>query len=368
MTTAVERVRAGRDGRIAALRAALGAAGLDGILVSSLPNIRYLVGFTGTSGLLLVTRTDIVFISDFRYRVQGADECGDVARVEVDPVSTWGRLWAILPTLEAADQLAFESSSVSHQDYQRIVEAGARWHWRPTIGMVEALRVRKDPAEVALIRDAVALAEGALHQAIAAIRAGVSEATVAARLEWLLRDLGSEGHPFETIVASGERSALPHARASRRELSRGDLVIVDFGAIVGGYCSDITRTFCIGPASGRQREAYEVVRESNGSASAGVRAKMRGGDADAIARDYIARRGLGEEFGHSLGHGIGLEVHEAPRLSRTADAPLPEHAVVTIEPGVYREGWGGVRIEDDVYLGLAGPEILTTFTRDLIEL
>jgi Xaa-Pro aminopeptidase len=169
-------------------------------------------------------------------------------------------------------------------------------------------------------------------------------------------------------VASGPRAALPHARSSTRTLEAGDFLLMDFGAEVGGYCSDVTRTVVMGRASAEQREVYETVRGANERAARGVRAGMTGRDADAIARHYIERAGFGDLFGHSLGHGIGLEVHEAPRLARTADGALPEGAVVTIEPGIYRPGWGGVRIEDDVVLGADGPHILTEFPRELMEL
>jgi Xaa-Pro aminopeptidase len=187
-------------------------------------------------------------------------------------------------------------------------------------------------------------------------------------LEKALRDEGSEGFPFESIVASGPRSALPHARSTSRRVDDGEFLLLDFGAETGGYCSDITRTFVMGKAAAEQREVYEIVRVANENASQGVRAGMSGRDADAIAREYIQRRGFGELFGHSLGHGLGLEVHEAPRLAKTADAALAEGAVVTIEPGIYRPGWGGVRIEDDVVLAAGGPRVLTRFTHELIEL
>jgi Xaa-Pro aminopeptidase len=183
-----------------------------------------------------------------------------------------------------------------------------------------------------------------------------------------LRRAGSEGFAFPSIVASGPRSALPHAHSSARELEAGDFLLMDFGALVEGYCSDLTRTVVVGRASTEHRAVYDLVRAANERAAAGVKAGMSGRDADALARDYIERAGFGPLFGHSLGHGIGLEVHEAPRLSRTAEGVLPEGAVVTIEPGVYRPGWGGVRIEDDVVLEVDGPRVLTKFTRELIEL
>jgi Xaa-Pro aminopeptidase len=169
-------------------------------------------------------------------------------------------------------------------------------------------------------------------------------------------------------VASGPRAALPHAHSSPRPIESGDFLLMDFGAIVGGYCSDVTRTVVVGSATAEQREVYDVVREANAKGSHAVRTGMTGRDADALARDYIDRAGYGAQFGHSLGHGIGLEVHEAPRLARTAEGALAEGAVVTIEPGIYRPGWGGVRIEDDVVLEADGPRVLTEFPRELIEL
>ena len=201
------------------------------------------------------------------------------------------------------------------------------------------------------------------------VRPGLTELAVAGMLEYEMRLAGSERTAFETIVATGARSALPHARASSQVIAPGDLLLIDFGATSGGYVSDITRTFVVGRApDARQREIHDVVREANGSASAAVRAGMRGRDADALARDYIERHGFGAAFGHSTGHGIGLEIHEAPRLAKTAEAPLPPGAVVTIEPGIYLEGWGGVRIEDDVLVSTDGAVVLTSFERGLLQL
>jgi Xaa-Pro aminopeptidase len=255
-----------------------------------------------------------------------------------------------------------------HRDFQRLLDAGSDWQWRPTLEFVEGLRARKDAGEVDLIEQAVRVAEHALGNLLPQLGPGLSEMEVAGLLESELRAAGSEGFPFPSIVASGPRSALPHARSSSRKVAPGEWLLLDFGAIVQGYCSDITRTFVIGRADARQREVYGVVREANQRAAAAVRAGMPGKDADGIARRYIGEHGFGAEFGHSLGHGIGLEVHEAPRLASTAEDLLPERAVVTIEPGIYVPEWGGVRIEDDVYLDGAESRILTTFTRELTEL
>ncbi len=356
-----------RSRRIAALVEGLSAAHLDGLLLTGLSNIRYLTGFSGSSALLVVTPRDVVLITDFRYQTQVADEVGDRARVVIESASLWSGLWQQLAQLPVK-VLGFETAHIQHRDFQRLVEAGSRWQWRPTVDLVETLRERKDDGEIARIQEAVNVATRALERTLPQVHVGMTELEVAGVLEKALRDEGSEGFPFPSIVASGPRAALPHARTSSRALESGDFLLMDFGAEVGGYCSDVTRTVVVGRATDDHREVYEAVRGANERAAHGVRAGMAGRDADALARHYIERAGFGDLFGHSLGHGIGLEVHEAPRLARTADGALPEGAVVTIEPGIYRPGWGGVRIEDDVVLGGDGPHILTEFPRELLEL
>lgn len=357
-----------RPRRLAALAEGLTAAHVDGLLITSLPNIRYLTGFSGSSGLLFVTQRDTLFITDFRYQTQVRDEIGDLARVSIEGQSLWTGLWNQLATIANVTVAGFESAHLLHRDFQRLLENGSRWQWRPTLDLVETLRERKDADELALIEQAAGVATRALGRTFEQVKAGMRETEVAGILEKALRDEGSEGFPFPTIVASGPRSALPHAGSSSREIAHGDFLLIDFGAEVGGYCADVTRTAVVGRADADQREFYDVVRVANHRASENVRAGMTGRDADALARDYIQQRGLGDLFGHSLGHGLGLEVHEAPRLAKTAEGALAEGAVVTIEPGIYRPDWGGVRIEDDVHLGPKGPAILTHFARELIEL
>ncbi len=236
----------------------------------------------------------------------------------------------------------------------------------PVADLVEQLRQVKDDTEVAAIGAAAALASEALDSVLPTIAVGNRELDVAARLESALRVRGSEWHPFQTIVASGPRAALPHARSSDRTIGRGELLLIDFGAQLDGYCADITRTVAIGAIDDRQRVVYDLVREAQRRAREGLRAGMTGREGDALARDLIASRGYGEAFGHSLGHGLGLEVHEAPRLAATADGVLPVGAVVTVEPGIYLQGWGGVRLEDDVWLGPGGPVLLSDGRTDLI--
>ncbi len=358
--------------RLTRLRQSLAESGLDGLLVSALPNVRYLTGFSGSNALVLVTPADCLLLTDFRYATQVKTEIAREVRVVIEASSLWTRLWQELQALAGTKVLAFESAHVTHQDAARFLDAssdGSRWLWRPAINLVEVLREVKDAEELDRIRRAVRIAEGALAATLPQVHVGMTELAVAGILEKELRRAGSEGFPFETIIAAGARSALPHARASTNVIARGDLLLIDFGAIHAGYCSDLTRTVVVGaPPTEKQLEVHTAVREANGSASALVRAGMRGRDADALARDYIQRLGYGDAFGHSLGHGIGLEVHESPRVAKSAETPLPAGSVVTIEPGIYLEGWGGVRIEDDVVLTSEGPHVLSSFDRTLLQL
>ncbi|HJQ20249.1 MAG TPA: aminopeptidase P family protein [Gemmatimonadaceae bacterium] len=357
-----------RPNRIALLADGITAAHLDGLLITSAANVQYLSGFSGSSALLVVTARDTILITDFRYQTQAAEEVGALARIVIEPQSLWTGLWQNLAQLGYVQVAGFESAHLMHRDFQRLLEAGSRWQWRPTVDLVEALRERKDATELVHIRAAVAAAEHALELATPQFCVDMTELDVAAVLEGELRRAGSDGFAFPTIVASGPNSALPHARPSARRLERGDFLLVDFGARVDGYCSDITRTFVIGRPTAEQRELYDIVREANARAVRAVRAGITGRDADGLARGYIQDRGYGDLFGHSLGHGIGLEVHEAPRLAKSAESLLVDGAVVTVEPGIYRAGWGGVRIEDDVHLSANGAEVLTRYPRDLIEI
>lgn len=357
-----------RAARLRALVDRLVAHHLDGVLISSLPNIRYLTGFSGSNALLFVSARDVWLITDFRYQVQAAEESGDVASVRIETSSLWTGLWNLLAPTPGQQALGFESAQIVHRDFQRLLEQGDRYHWRPTTELVESLRQQKDAEEVSLIRTAGAMAMEALRETLETLRPGVTELEVCGTLERALRRAGSDAHPFPPIIASGPRSALPHARASDRAIAPGEFLLLDFGASTGGYCSDVTRTVVVGRADERQRATYDAVREANEVARERIRAGMRGRDGDALARDVLQARGLGDLFGHGLGHGIGLQVHEAPRLSRLAEEVLPVGSVVTIEPGVYVPEWGGVRIEDDVHLGADGAELLTHFTRELLEL
>ncbi len=357
-----------RRERHEALAALLDGAGVDALLVTSRPNIRYLTGFSGSAGVAVATRAELLLVTDFRYAEQARAEAGAVARVEIEGTSVWDRLFKELPGLRVG-AVGYEAHALTVKDAERLSNAGKAWRWKPAGELVERLRACKDAGEVAAIRAAATLAGDAFRAAIAAVRPGQTEIEIAGVLEGALRRCGSEGHPFPAIVASGPRSALPHAQTSRRTVAAGDWLLLDFGAVVDGYCADITRTVVVGArATEAQRALYDLVAGAQRRAREGVRAGMAGRDADALARDPIEARGFGDAFGHSTGHGLGLEVHEAPRLARTAAEPLPLDAVVTVEPGVYVPGRGGVRIEDDVHLSADGPVVLSDGRTDLVEL
>ena len=359
-----------RPHRQAALAALLETEALDALLIISRPNIRYLTGFSGSAGVAVATKTGVLLVTDFRYEEQSRQECGAVARVEIEGTSVWDRLFKELPSVGALQMIGFEAHAVTVKEAERFSTGpGSAWHWKAAGELVERLRVRKDAGEVRSIRAAAALATMALRETLATVHPGQTELEIASVLEGALRRLGSEGHPFPTIVASGPRSALPHAHTSTRTVAAGEWLLLDFGAVVDGYCADITRTVVVGRrADEGQRALYGLVQEAQRRAREGVRAGMSGKEADALAREPIEARGFGAAFGHSTGHGLGLEVHEAPRLSRAATDPLPEDAVVTIEPGVYVTGRGGVRIEDDVHISADGPVLLSDGCTDLVEL
>jgi Xaa-Pro aminopeptidase len=349
------------------LRLAIGGEGLDALLVTHLPNIRYLTGFSGSAAVLLVREDTTVLISDFRYASQAPAEVGAAATVEIDQRSVWERLGRVLAA-RPSGRIGIEAHSLTVRDAERL-SGLTRAAVAPTSDLVERLRAMKSPEEVTAIRAAAALAQDALAGVLPDIRVGQTEVEVAALLEGALRRRGSEWHPFPTIVASGARSALPHARTSQKAVAAGDLLLLDFGAQVDGYCADITRTVVVGArADDRQRTVHELVQTAQRRAIEHLRPGMAAREGDALARDVITSRGFGDAFGHSLGHGLGLEVHEAPRLAPTSEAPLPAHAVVTVEPGVYFPGWGGIRLEDDVYLGPDGTERLSDGKTELLEL
>ena len=342
---------------------------LDGLIVSHLPNIRYLTGFTGSSAILVVSKAESLIVTDPRYRTQIDIEVGDDVRTEIVSTDPLSHTKNILEGYDTVLTIGYESYTLSAQKAEGFSDWTSGKKLKATNSLVEQLRVSKDRDEVEAVRDAAQLATEALDRTLLQVKAGLSEFEVAGFLERELRVGGSEWHPFPTIVASGPRSALPHAETSSREIKPGEFLLLDFGAMIDGYCADISRTVVVGRrADQRQREIYGQVQSAQRLAREEVRAGMTGRDADSLARKPIEEAGLGDAFEHSLGHGLGLEVHEEPRLSKLNENPLPVGSVVTVEPGVYLPGWGGIRIEDDVYLGEDGPVLLSDGNTELREL
>ena len=331
----------------------------DGLLVSNDYNRRYVSGFTGSSGWLLISATDALLISDSRYTEQAGKQAQDFTVVPQS--GQFAPLLMDLSKQHGVGRLAFESEHVSvatHNSYHEVLDGeidliGSQ-------GAVENLRVSKEPDEVAALQRAITIADNALAELLTWLHPGVTEKDVAWRLEVLMREAGAEGLSFPSIVAAGPNGAMPHHRPGNDVIPRDTFIVMDFGCIADGYCSDMTRTVALGTPSPEMRAIYGLVFEAQEKAAAHVRAGMSGVEADALAREVIVAAGHGDHFGHGLGHGVGLEIHEAPRLSPLAgDTPLPEGAVVSIEPGVYLPGVGGVRIEDLVLLRKDGADVLT---------
>ncbi len=347
--------------RLERLRERLGGEGLGALLVSGAENRHYLSGFTGSAGFLLITPSRAVLATDFRYTEQAKAQAPllEVVEVRGEP-QRW--LPGMVSGLDG-DGLGFEAQDLTVAAHQKIeralsqVSGGPRLV--PTEGVVESLRVVKEPEEVELLTRGAALADAALAHARGVARPGMTEAGLAWEIEKCLREGGSTTPPFELIVASGPNGALPHARPSERPLSLGEPVVIDIGARVGGYTSDITRTLCLGEPDDRFQELYPLVLRAQEAALSGIRPGMTGEEADALARRVIEEAGYGHAFGHGLGHGVGMATHEEPRLGAGSSTVLKTGMVFTVEPGVYLPGWGGIRIEDMVLLTEDGPRPLT---------
>jgi Xaa-Pro aminopeptidase len=359
--------------RVARLAAELAAGEVDALLVTTPVDVRYLTGFTGSNGLALIaaeapgaTIGRHRFLTDFRYVIQSAEQLPETFEREIASADLLEALAATLA--ETSGRLGFDEAHVTVKGHRRLAELlGPRWELVPFSGAVERLRAIKDAGEIARIRAAAELADEALRGTLETGIVGRSERDVAIELELRMRRLGAEAPSFPSIVAAAENAALPHAEPRRREIPPDVLVTIDWGALHDGYCSDCTRTFATGEGISEQaRETYALVLSAQEQGLAAVRAGPTGRDVDAVAREVIERAGQGEHFGHGLGHGVGMEIHEAPRLSRTAgEEPLRAGNVVTVEPGVYIPGRLGVRIEDLVVVGEDAQEVLSSLPKAL---
>jgi Xaa-Pro aminopeptidase len=351
--------------RLAAVRELFPAHEIDALLVSGPENRRYLSGFTATDpswGMVLITAKAAFLLTDFRYQAwaqQEAQEC-EVCIHKVDLAETLG---AHLKDLKVR-RLGFEPVHLTYWQYQRltknVADAGLEVTWQPLEGLVEGLRQLKTGAELAVMRRALTLTETVMRQVAAELAPGLTERQVAWEIEKRLREGGAEDLAFPPIVAAGPNSARPHHHPGDYPLKAGEPIIIDMGAKIDGYCADMTRTFIIGPADEHFRKIYSLVRRAQSRAEAELKAGMDSLAGDALAREVIAAAGYGEAFGHSLGHGVGLAVHETPNLSpsEARRGVLPAGCVLTVEPGIYLTGWGGVRLEDMVLLHPEGAEVL----------
>ena len=362
--------------RIATLQSDLRALNLDALVVTHLPNVRYLTGFSGTAGAVIVYRATCTLVVDFRYETAAAavlaessDRPFDIRVVQATYDDTLSE--ALIQS--AATRIGIEAASMTVGRYNRLANALARTEQStsspeapilvPTERVVERRRAVKDAVEIEILREAARRLSHVARGVPAFVREGRTEAEIAADIEMSIRAAGFERAAFETIVAAGENSARPHARPGQRRLQRGDGVVLDFGGVYDGYCVDLTRTLSVGATASELSRLVMAVKEAHHAAIAAVKPGMRPSEIDAAARDVLASHGLAEAFGHGTGHGLGLEVHEDPRISKLPgalpDEPIVAGMVFTIEPGAYLPGLGGVRIEDDVLVVADGCEVLT---------
>jgi Xaa-Pro aminopeptidase len=345
------------------LRSGFEKSGIDGLLIASNYNRRYISNFTGSAGVVLISNDKALFITDFRYVEQASKQCEGFEVVQhtgsiIEEVATQAKKLGI-------NKLGFEQDHVSFASY-RSYETAVEGELVPVSGLIEKLRLIKTASEIKILKEAADIADAAFKHILDFIAPGKTELEVSNELEFFMRKAGATSSSFDIIVASGYRSALPHGVASDKLIETGDFVTLDFGAYYKGFISDITRTVAVGQPSAKLKEIYDIVLEAQLRGMAGIKPGMTGKQADALTRDYITEKGYGEYFGHSTGHGIGLEVHEGPSLSAKSDIVLEPGMIVTVEPGIYIPGIGGVRIEDDTQITETGNETLTHSTKELI--
>jgi Xaa-Pro aminopeptidase len=357
-------------GRLERLRAGIEAARVDALLVTELPNVRYLTGFSGSAGVLLVTGRTALLVTDGRYRTQAAEQLADAdgGAIELCVGGLQAQREALCAAATAADvrRLGLEAEHVTWSAKHRWAQDLGPAQPVATSGVVEALRQVKDAGELARMARAASIADAALGEVLPLLGERRREDEVALALDTAMRRLGAEDRAFETIVASGPNAAKPHARPTRRVIVEGDPVVVDFGAVFAGYRSDMTRTFCVGgEPPGTLARVFEVVGAAQAAGVAAVRAGVATGDVDRACRDLIADAGWRDAFEHGTGHGVGLDIHEAPAVGPGSTAILASGVVVTVEPGVYLAGIGGVRVEDTVVVTDDGCRTLTRFPKDI---
>tara|TARA_B100001123_G_scaffold424579_1_gene536289 strand:+ start:15706 stop:16785 length:1080 start_codon:yes stop_codon:yes gene_type:complete len=338
--------------RITQLREKISSAGLDGLIISNPDNRRYISGFTGSAGYLLITLDETILATDFRYIEQSTQQAPNFEIYRISGAVNW---ISDLLNRVSISKLGFEAADLSVNLHASMLDEIVKVKpqhpdFIPTTDLIEPLRMVKDSEEIALVSKAVDLADDAFLEVSKKIQIGHSELSIAWEIEKTMKEMGADSISFDTIVASGPNGAKPHHRPSERKIQSGEPIVIDMGAKFQGYCSDMTRTICIGEPEPKLKEIYDIVLGAQLTAIATVNSEMTSGDADKISRDIINEAGYGDLFGHSLGHGIGLEVHENPRVGPGGNDNLVNGTIFTIEPGIYITGWGGVRIEDTVIM------------------
>lgn len=356
--------------RIRKMQKKLASENLDALLVTELTHIRYLCGFAATEvldGVVLIFSNAAHLFTDFRYRDQAAIEAKGV-KVRIVDRQILSDIGRFKPLQKQYIRVGFESDHLACASLRKLQAELGRAVFIPTSGLVEEFAMVKDKDEIADIKRAVNISDTAFKRVLAMIKPGVREMEIAAELEYQMKMLGSDKPAFDTIVASGYRGALPHGLASEKRIKKGEFITFDFGARYNGYVSDITRTVAVGKTTSKQKRIYNLVAKAQLKAIGAAKAGMTGIKLDSVARNVIKKAGYGRQFGHGLGHGIGLLVHEGPRVSPKGDYVLRPQNVVTIEPGIYIPKWGGVRIEDDVVIRRNGCTVLNKAPKELIEL
>lgn len=343
----------------------LDANHLDWFMVNGLKNVRYLSGFTGSHGVLLISAEKQYIVTDGRYTEQVQQEVKDYKPIIQGKRKELETVRDALGSV-SSKRVAFEAEHISYSKYQEMTEQIQAWEWVPTRNGVEELRACKDADEIEIIRRALKIAEDSRETVLKEIKEGMTERELAHRLEEEMWKRGAYDKSFDTIVLFGKRSSLPHGKPSDARLKKGDLILTDFGCVVDGYCSDITRMAFFGEPSEEIRKMYHLVNSARQSAEEKIKAGISTREADEFARKVIRNAGREEEFMHGLGHGVGLEIHESPRLSYISDVELKEGHVVTVEPGIYVAGVGGIRIENMMVVGKDKSEILNRSTTDLV--
>lgn len=352
--------------RLEVIREKLKKHKIDGILITKGVNYRYISGFTGSSAYLIVTQSNADLITDFRYTEQAKKQAPmfNIIEYKGNVSQEIGRLL----NEHCIDSLGFESDYITYEQYINYNSKLQIEELVPIKNIVEDMRIIKDLAELDLIREAARIVDGVFVAILPLIKPGICEIEIAAEIEYRMKKFGAQDSSFQTIVASGTRSAMPHGVASNKKIENGDVITMDFGAIFEGYCSDITRTVFLGKPEGKMVKVYNTVLKSQKEALKGAHRGMKGKEVDAIAREIINSNGFENKFGHGLGHGVGLEVHEEPRFSPLAEKIIENDMVVTVEPGIYIENYGGVRIEDMIIIRDDKPEIITKAPKEMIVL